>query len=546
MTGPTQLAAWQKLADHAAEIENTDLKALFAADHRRFDALSYRALGLLVDFSKQRINHDTLTLLTELAAEAGVQHRIKQMFSGGRINNTEDRSVLHTALRQPEGSVFPSQAFDVMPEVREVVERMYVFADRVRSGEWKGFSAKPISDVVNIGIGGSDLGPAMVAHALSPLHDAGLRGHFVSNIDGAALARTLAPLNPETTLFIVASKTFSTQETLANATSARRWLLDHFEDERAVARHFVAVSTEAERVSAFGIDVDNMFGFWDWVGGRYSVWSAIGLSLILLLGPRVFDDFLAGAAELDEHFRTKSLDQNLPILLGLIGIWNRNFVGAGSHAVLAYDFGLEKFPSYLQQLEMESNGKHVTRTGKEVEVATCPIVWGGLGNNGQHAFYQLMHQGTSLLSSDFLVALHSQLDPPDHQRDVLSNAFGQSQALMNGRNFEQALEQGRSDGLDGDSLTLRSRHRVVKGNQPSTTIVYDKLDASTLGKLVALYEHKVFVQSVIWDINAFDQWGVELGKELAGVIGPQLESGQGLDEQDSSTRGLIEYSRARK
>ena len=537
--------AWRLLERHYEEHKRTHLRDLFAANPERFEAFSINAGDLLFDFSKQRVTGQTIKLLLQLASEVDLQGRIEALFAGEPVNNTEGRPALHMALRQSADTVFPSAEMNVMPDVRGVLERMYAFSQRVRDGHWKGHSGKSIKAIVNIGIGGSDLGPAMVAHALEPYGSAQLSGHFVSNLDGGALARTLEPLDPETTLFVIASKMFSTLETLSNASSARRWLIDHYGTDEAVAKHFVAVSTQAERVSEFGIDTDNMFGFWGWVGGRYSVWSAIGLPLILLFGARVFEEFLAGAAEVDEHFLTQPHEANVPVLMGLIGVWNRNFLGAGNHAVLPYDFGLEKFPAYLQQLEMESNGKHVTRGGHDVDYETCPIIWGGLGNNGQHAYYQLLHQGTSLISSDFLVAANSQYATPDHQYAVLSNAFAQSQALMNGRTLEQASAQQSDIHRDDEEASLRASHRQMHGNQPSSTLLFDELTPKTLGSLMALYEHKVFVQSVCWDINAFDQWGVELGKELATVIQSQFESGTSSAAHDGSTRRLIESARAR-
>ena len=542
----TETQAWRLLERHHEQHRHRHLQDLFAADSQRFAAFSVHAEQLLFDYSKQRICAETRTLLLQLAEEVNLRGQIDALFAGEPINNTEARAALHMALRQPQGSAFPSQTNNVVPEVREVLSRMTAFAERVRNGTWTGHSGKRIEAVVNIGIGGSDLGPAMAAHALEPHRHERLRGYFVSNLDGAALARTLAALDPETTLFVIASKTFSTLETLSNANSAREWLVGHYQSDAAVAKHFVAVSTQAQRVSEFGIDTDNMFGFWDWVGGRYSVWSAIGLPLIILFGGKVFEAFLRGGASMDEHFRSQPFERNLPVLMGLIGIWNRNFLDAGNHAVLPYDFGLEKLPAYLQQLEMESNGKHVTRGGDDVDYDTCPIIWGALGNNGQHAFYQLIHQGTTTVSSDFLVSLNSQYTQPDHQNAVLANAFAQSQALMDGRSLDQALAADGDACADDESARLRAKHRVMNGNQPSTTIIFERLTPSCLGSLVALYEHKVFVQSVCWDINAFDQWGVELGKQLASVIQPQLETGDTHTQQDTSTRGLIEYCLSRK
>jgi glucose-6-phosphate isomerase len=461
------------------------------------------------------------------------------MFEGEIVNETEGRPALHTALRNRSDRPVLVGGRDIMPDVRAVLAKMRIFSDSVRSGAWKGFTGKAIRAVVNIGIGGSDLGPKMAAAALDAWRSPGLEGHFVSNLDVVQLEAILADLDPETTLFLVASKTFGTQETLANARSARAWLVDALGDEAAVARHFVAMSTATERVKAFGIDPENMFVFWDWVGGRYSVWSAIGLSLAVLLGMDAFEEMLAGAHEMDEHFRTAPPERNVPVLMGLLGIWYDNFFGAGSHVVLPYDYALRLLPAHLQQLEMESNGKCVDREGVPIDGETCPILWGGPGNNGQHAFYQLLHQGTRLVPADFLVAVESQARSPAHQKAVLANALAQSEALMRGRSEDGARAELEAGGLPDREVERLVAHKVMPGNRPSTTILYERLTPRLLGALVALYEHKVFVQATIWGDNPFDQWGVELGKQLAGRILAELEDGNTPLEHDASTNALI-------
>ena len=533
--------AWQALAAHVEDIRPLHLRDLFADDQGRFARFSVEACGLMVDFSKNRITSTTLDLLCELARETGLVEKRRALLGGDRVNSTENRAALHTALRHRGPGPYPHGSNDVMPEVREVLGRLETFAHAIRSGEWKGYGGKKISSIVNIGIGGSGLGPAMVAHALRPFHSRGLESAFVSNLDSAALSQVFERFSPESTLFVVASKTFSTQETLTNARSARQWVVDHFGSGKAVARHFVAVSTQQQRVREFGIDTDNMYGFWDWVGGRYSIWSAIGLSVVILIGMRAFEDFLEGAAEMDQHFRDADLAENLPVVLGLIGVWYRNFFKTETHAVLPYDFALRDFPAYLQQLEMESNGKHVNLAGGPVEHDTSPILWGALGNNGQHAFYQLLHQGTTLVSADFIVPVNSQYPLPGHENAYLANALAQSEALLKGRTLDDAQAMLRDQGVDESAVKSNAAHRVMQGNQPTTTIIYDRLTPRVLGALIALYEHKVFVQSVCWGVNPFDQWGVELGKVLANVILAELEGESGDTSHDSSTRGLIEH-----
>jgi glucose-6-phosphate isomerase len=469
------------------------------------------------------------------------------MAGGDAINNTEGRAVLHVALRNRGPQPVPVDGEDVMPAVRAVLERMRAFSEAVRSGAWRGYTGQRIRAVVNIGIGGSDLGPAMVTAALRPFHSPGLKAYFVSNLDFTHIGGTLAELDPETTLFIVESKTFTTQETLTNARTARAWFLERMgHDEKAIAKHFVAVSTNTEQVTQFGIAPENMFGFWDWVGGRYSLWSAIGLPIAVMVGMDRFEELLAGAHDMDAHFQGAPWRENMPVLLGLLGVWYNNFFGAPTHAVLPYDYALRDFPAYLQQLEMESNGKRVTREGEAVDYATCPIVWGAPGNNGQHAFYQLLHQGTRLVPSDFIVPVENDRHSVDHENAVLANALAQTEALMRGRTEAEARAELEARGLTGAALDFQVPHRVLPGNQPTSTLVYRSLTPRVLGALIALYEHKVFTQSVIWGINAFDQWGVELGKQLAKVILPELAGERPVSDHDASTAGLIEYLRARR
>lgn len=537
-----QLNAWKALSDHQDELSNTHMRDLFADDSGRVDRFSATACELLLDFSKNRITAKTFELLQDLAREAKLDQWIERMFSGEKVNNTENRAALHTALRFGPAGSFPSAKNDVMPGVRDVLSRIGQFTEAVRSGQWKGYTGKPMRDVVNIGIGGSDLGPVMVSGALVAYQQENLRGHFVSNLDSMQLAQILQGLNPETTLFIIASKTFTTQETLTNARSAREWFVSQA-GEAAVAKHFAAVSTNLERTSEFGIDPANVFEFWDWVGGRYSLWSAIGLSIATLIGMDNYEELLAGGHAMDDHFRTAPHEQNLPVILGLLGLWYRNFFAAQSHAVLPYDYALQHFPDYLQQLEMESNGKRVTRDGEAVQYATGAIIWGGPGNNGQHAFYQLMHQGTTLIPSDFIVPMKSQYPIPGHEEAMLSNALAQAEALMRGRTPDEARTAAKAAGFEGEALEAHAPHRVLPGNQPTNTIVYERLTPRILGSLIALYEHKVFVQSVCWGINPFDQWGVELGKQMAAVILPELQANEEATGHDASTNTLINYIR---
>jgi glucose-6-phosphate isomerase len=537
---PTELPAWAELERHRDALGEVHLRELFASDPQRGERLAAEGAGLYLDYSKQLVTDETMRLLLALAEQAGVAERRDAMFRGERINVSEDRAVLHVALRAPRDESIVVDGEDVVPKVHAVLDRMADFAERVRSGAWTGQTGRPIRAVVNIGIGGSDLGPAMATTALAHYTRRDIAYRFVSNVDGNDFAEQTRDLDPEQTLFVVASKTFTTLETLTNAHTARDWLLRALGgDESAVARHFVAVSTNAEEVARFGIDTQNMFEFWDWVGGRYSFPSAIGLSLMIAIGPERFHEMLGGFRAMDEHFRSAPPERNLPVLLGLVGIWNDDFLGHETNAVLPYDQYLERFTDYLQQLDMESNGKHVDLEGREVDWQTGPIVWGQPGTNGQHAFYQLMHQGTKIVPADFL-GFNQALNPLGRHHDLLmANLFAQTEALAFGRTAEEIAAEGGPES--------QIPHRVTKGNRPTTTILADRLTPATLGALVALYEHKVFVQGTIWAIDSFDQWGVELGKQLAQRIVPELESEQEprLDH-DSSTNALIRRYRARR
>ena len=534
------LESWEALAAHRLAMDGVHLRDLFDAEPGRFQRFS-RTLGdVLFDFSKHRITDETVDLMIALAEETGVSAAIQEMFAGARINQTEDRAVLHTALRNRSDRPVLVDGEDVMPGVRAVLEKMRTFTDAVRSGAWTGHTGQRITDVVNIGIGGSDLGPVMVTEALRPYWQAGLDVHFVSNVDGTHVAETLRGLNPETTLFIVASKTFTTQETLTNALSARAWLVDGLGTLDAVARHFVALSTNQEAVEAFGIDPRNMFEFWDWVGGRYSLWSAIGLSIACVIGMDGFEALLQGAHDVDEHLRTAPLRDNVPVLMALLGVWYHNFWGAESHAILPYDQYLHRFAAYFQQGDMESNGKRVDRTGQPIEgYTTGPVIWGEPGTNGQHAFFQLLHQGTRLVPADFLAPAQSQNPLGEHHPILLANFFAQTEALMRGKTAEEARRELEGQGLSEEKVAALTPHKTFPGNRPTTSILFRRLDPRTLGRLIALYEHKIFVQGIIWDINSFDQWGVELGKQLAKAILPELTGDAPVQGHDASTNGLI-------
>jgi len=536
---PTTTAAWKKLAAHHETVHHLQMKNLFAEDPRRFERFSIRFNDILVDFSKNRVTAETLGLLIELARECGLPEAIVQMFAGGRINETENRAVLHVALRNRANTPIHADGVDVMPEVNAVLSRMRDFSRRVTSGKWKGFTGKRITDIVNIGIGGSDLGPVMATECLRPYANPKLRVHFVSNVDGTHIAETLKGLNPEKTLFMIASKTFTTQETMTNAFTARDWFLAQAQDAAHVAKHFVAISTNQAQVEAFGIHPDNMFVFWDWVGGRYSLWSAIGLSIACAIGFERFEELLAGAHDMDRHFRETPFERNLPVILALIGIWYTNFFGAETEVILPYDQYMHRFPAYFQQGNMESNGKSADRSGQPVACATGPIVWGEPGTNGQHAFYQLIHQGTRLVPADFLAPAISHNPLGEHHPILLSNFFAQTEALMNGKSAEQAAAELRKEGQSEEEIQRLLPHKVFEGNRPTTSILFRSLTPRVLGSLVALYEHKIFVQGVIWNIFSFDQWGVELGKQLAGRILPELRDDAPVTGHDASTNGLI-------
>lgn len=529
-----------RLAEHRRATEGVTLRELFAKDPARFETFSVMQDDLLYDFSKTHATAETLDLLVKLATACGLESRREEMFSGEKINTTEDRAVLHTALRAPEGSKIFVDGVDVMPEVLAERAKAAKFADGVRSGALTGATGERFTDIVNIGIGGSDLGPAMAAIALSPYAQAGLTGHFVSNVDGAHISDTLKDLDPARTLILVASKTFTTLETMSNAKAARAWLVEAL-GEDAVSKHFAAISTNAEAVSAFGMDTDRMFQFWDWVGGRYSLWSVIGLSFEILIGAENFQKFLDGGHEIDRHFREAPIARNIPALMGLIGVWHRNVCGWPSHAVLPYDQRLARFPAYLQQLDMESNGKSVTRDGAPVTTRTGPIVWGEPGTNGQHAFYQLLHQGTDVVPADLLVAAVPHESVGDQHAMLLANALAQGEAFMRGRTTEEAAEVLRKAGKSEAEVAALAPHKTFPGSRPTATIAYRTLDPRTLGRLIALYEHKVFTQGVIWGINSFDQWGVELGKELASRLIPVVKGEAGTDGLDGSTKGLVEH-----
>jgi len=533
----TSRPAWKLLSQHAESLQNRHLRELFADDPQRGHELTLQAAGIFFDYSKNRVTRETLGLLVQLANECGLRERIGAMFSGEKINLTEDRSVLHVALRAPRDAEIRVDGENVVPLVHEVLDKMADFCERVRSGAWTGQTGRPIRNIVNIGIGGSDLGPVMAYEALRHYSRRDLTFRFISNVDGADFVEAVDDLDPAETLFIVASKTFTTQETMTNARSARDWLVNGLGgDAAAVARHFVAVSTNAGKVQEFGIDTVNMFGFWDWVGGRYSMDSAIGLSTMLAIGPEQFREMLSGFHEIDEHFRTTPFEQNLPVLMGLLTVWYANFFGVSSYAVLPYEQYLKRFPAYLQQLTMESNGKSTTLDGQPVQYDTCPVIWGEPGTNGQHSFYQLIHQGTRLIPCDF-IAFGQALTPLGRHHDLLiANVLAQSEALAFGKTAEQVRAEGTPDWL--------GPHRTFAGNRPSNTLLIDRLTPAVLGKLVALYEHSVFVQGVIWNIDSFDQWGVELGKVLAQRIIPELESPSEPDlSHDSSTNNLIRHYR---
>ncbi len=537
----TTSAVWQALAAHYEAVCDVHMRELFTADSDRFAKFSVRLDDILLDYSKNRITEETMTLLVQLARVADVEGWRDRMFAGEKINHTENRAVLHVALRNRSDQPIYVDGEDVMPAVRKELAHMRTFSTQVRTGQWRGYSGHEITDVVNIGIGGSHLGPAMVCEALKPYQHERLNFHFVSNVDASEIAEVLRQVDPERTLFIVASKTFTTQETLTNAQTARAWFLNKAGDEAAIAKHFVALSTNSTAVAEFGIDTDNMFGFWDWVGGRFSLWSAIGLPIMLSIGADRFVEMIDGAYRMDKHFKEAPLEENIPVILGLLGTWYINFFGARAHAILPYDAYLNQFADYFQQGDMESNGKSVDRKGQPVNYATGPVIFGQPGTNGQHAFYQLIHQGTQLIPADFLAAAQSHNPTGEHQQILLSNYFAQTEALMKGRNSEEAEAMLKEAGLDEQTCALRLPYVVFTGNKPTNSLLYQKLTPETLGSLIAMYEHKIFVQGIIWNINSFDQWGVELGKTLAKSILPQLQDEEPVENHDASTNGLINY-----
>ncbi len=541
MSKLTESSAWRNLAAHKKELESVTMREMFASDPERFKKFSIEYGGILYDFSKNRITEKTLDLLIALAEQAQIKEKAEAMFTGEKINVTERRAVLHTALRNRCGSPVYVDGVDVMPGVNRMLDKMEDFCKRVRSGEWRGYTGEKITDIVNIGIGGSDLGPCMVCEALEPYRSV-LEPHFVSNVDGTHIAETLKRLNPKTTLFIIASKTFTTQETMTNAKTAKNWLLEAAGgDASAVAKHFVALSTNRKAVEEFGIDPNNMFEFWDWVGGRYSLWSVIGLSIALSVGYENFVELLSGAHEIDEYFRSTPYRQNIPVIMALLGVWYNNFWGAETQAILPYDQYLRRFPAYLQQGDMESNGKGVDRENQRVDYETGQIVWGEPGTNGQHAFYQLIHQGTKLIPCDFLAPVQTHNPIGDHHQKLIANFIAQTEALMKGKTEEEAYQELIKSGLDEAEARRLAPSKVFTGNRPTCSFFFKKLTPAMLGRLIALYEMKIFVQGMIWNVNSFDQMGVELGKQLAKAVLPELVSSDATTGHDSSTNALVEY-----
>lgn len=544
-TNFTQTPAFKKLKAHHRTISKKHLKELFEEDTNRFKKFSIKFNDILLDYSKNNINRRTMSYLTELARECDLSGAIEQMFTGEKINQTENRSVLHVALRNRSNSPILVDGKDVMPDVNEVLEKMKGFSEKVISGKWKGYTNKAITDIVNIGIGGSDLGPVMVTEALKAYKKKNIDIHFVSNVDGTHIVETLKKVNPETTLFMIASKTFTTQETMSNALSARNWFLESAVDIEHVKKHFVAISTSQNLVEQFGIDPANMFVFWDWVGGRYSLWSAIGLSIACTIGFENFEQLLLGAHEMDNHFRNTPFEKNIPVILALLGIWYNNFYGAESQAILPYDQYLHRFAAYFQQGDMESNGKYVDRNGNKVDYQTGPIIWGEPGTNGQHAFYQLIHQGTKLIPADFIAPAISHNPIGEHHKMLLSNFFAQTEALMNGKTRE--VVDAELVGKSKEEIEKIAPFKVFQGNRPTNSILVKKITPKSLGSLIAMYEHKIFVQGIIWNVFSFDQWGVELGKQLANRILPELADNQDIVSHDSSTNALInQYKKWRK
>lgn len=539
--------AYRSLSEHYRTTNSLHMRDLFARDPRRFQRFSLQLDDMVFDFSKHRITDETLQLLIRYAEQAQVADYARRMFNGEKINFTEDRAVLHVALRNRSNRPILVDGHDVMPAVNAVLAKMREFVQAVHSGKWRGYTGKSIQSIVNLGIGGSDLGPVMVTEALKPYWRENWSAEFVSNVDGTDISEKLKRVNPETTLFLVASKTFTTQETMANAATARQWLVEKLGNEAAVRNHFVALSTNAKAVTAFGIDPQNMFEFWDWVGGRYSLWSAIGLSIACTIGMDRFEELLSGAFDVDEHFRNTPFAQNIPVVMALLGFWYANFFHTKSHAILPYDQYLHRFPAYLQQADMESNGKSVDRGGERItDYTTGPILWGEPGTNGQHAFYQLIHQGTELIPADFILPIHSQNPVGPHHSMLASNCFAQTEALMRGKTLEEARSELQKQGMPNERIAIIASHKVFEGNRPTSTLLFDKLTPRTLGRLIALYEHKIFVQGILWNINSYDQWGVELGKQLANKILPELGQAQPVTSHDSSTNALINLFNQRR
>jgi len=536
---PVETTSWKSLKDHYEDIKHSHMKDMFNMDPERSSRFSVSFEDIFLDYSKNIVNENTMALLLELANEINLRDAIEQLFSGDRINETEDRAVLHTALRNMSGDPVLLEGKDVMPEVHDVLKHMKSFADKITSGQWHGYTGKPVTDIVNIGIGGSDLGPVMVTEALKPYANFGIKVHFVSNIDGTHIAETLKSLSPESTLFMIASKTFTTQETMTNAHTAREWFLAAAKDTSHIRKHFVALSTNGEEVEKFGIDPENMFVFWDWVGGRYSLWSAIGLSIACFIGFDNFSELLVGAHAMDMHFRKSPFEKNIPVILALIGIWYTNFFGTETEAILPYDQYLHRFPAYFQQGNMESNGKNTDRSGQAVSQQTGPVIWGEPGTNGQHAFYQLIHQGTRIIPCDFIAPAVSHNPVGKHHGILLSNFFAQTEALMKGKTADEVEAELKASGRNDDEIKKLTPFKVFKGNKPTNSILFKKLTPRSLGSLIAMYEHKIFTQGVIWNIFSFDQWGVELGKALANKILPELTGSEPVTTHDSSTNGLI-------
>ena len=536
---PTKTDAWQKISSHYNEIKDTHMRGMFDKDPTRFSRFSIQLEDMLVDFSKNILNEKTLNLLLELAEASGVKEAIENMFSGVKINETENRAVLHVALRNRSNSAIIVDGKDVMPEVNAALEQVEEFSKKIISGQWLGYTGKSITNIINIGIGGSDLGPVMVTEALKPYAKPNINVHFVSNIDGTHISEILKKLNPETALFMIASKTFTTQETMTNAHTARKWFLEHAKNEKHIEKHFIALSTNETQVAKFGIHTANMFRFWDWVGGRYSLWSAIGLPIACTIGYEHFIDLLEGAHAMDRHFKETSFNGNIPVILALIGAWYNNFWGCETEAILPYDQYMHRFPAYFQQGNMESNGKRTDRNGNETTYQTGPIIWGEPGTNGQHAFYQLIHQGTKLIPCDFLAPARSHNPVGNHHRILLSNFLAQTEALMKGKTEDEVRSELKLQHMSKEEIEKLLPHKVFQGNKPTNSILFKQLSPRALGRLIAMYEHKIFVQGVIWNIYSFDQWGVELGKQLAKQILPELETDDNIVSHDASTNGLM-------